>query len=80
MIKPAPSIKNPPSHMNPEAESVWSHVVRHFADEIYEPKTLRDQWEKAKGHFHRICKLKGIDPYNKYEKAAEALDRLARKI
>lgn len=79
-MKPAPSTKNPPSHMNPAAADVWRHVVRRYADEIYEPKTLREQWEKAKSHFHRLCKLRGIQPYNKYHQAAVRVERLLRRL
>ena len=69
-MKPAPSIRNPPSHMNRKASGVWEHVLKRYADEIYEPKTLREQWAKAKNHFVRICGLRGIEPYQKYSKAA----------
>ena len=79
-MKPAPSIKNPPSHMNPRASGIWKHVVRRYADEIYEPKTLREQWEKAKSHFHRLCNLRGVEPYQRYHKAAAQIERLFRRL
>jgi hypothetical protein len=62
-MKRAPSYKNPPSAMNPDAMDVWRHVVKHYADDIYESKAMRDQWRKAKSHFERACSLKGIPPY-----------------
>ena len=79
-MKPTPSFRNPPEHMNPEASDIWRHTVSRYADGIYESKNLREQWEKAKSHFERLCKLKGIDPYNGYHKAAARLGRLLRRL
>lgn len=79
-MKPAPSMNNTPSHMNPEASDIWEHVVKRYADEVYEPKTLREQWEKAKSHFHRLCEMKGVEPYKRYHQAAARLERLARRL
>ena len=79
-MKMAPSTKNPPEYLSRGAEHLWEYTLKHYADDIYEPKTLREQWAKAKGHFHRICSLKGVEPYNKYERAAAALERLARRL
>ncbi len=62
-MKRAPSYKNPPSAINPGALEVWRYVVKHFADDIYESKSMRDQWKKAKSHFERLCRKKDILPY-----------------
>lgn len=63
-MKKAPSYKNPPSSINPEAVELWKDVLRKFADDIYESKSLTDQWKKAKSHFERTCSKKGISPYS----------------
>lgn len=63
-MKKAPSYKNPPSSLNPSAEGVWKRVLRKFADDIYESKSLTDQWRKAKAHFERACHKEGIPPYS----------------
>ena len=79
-MKPAPSFKNPPEHMNPDANDIWRHTVSVYADGIYQSKNLREQWEKARSHFERLCKLKGVAPYNNYHKAAARLERLLRSL
>jgi len=43
-MKPAPSYKNPPNALNPDASSVWRYTVKHYADSIYESKDLTTQW------------------------------------
>lgn len=75
-MKPAPSYKNPPEYMNPDAQDIWRHAVRRYADDIYESKSLRDQWKKAVSHFTRLCNLRGVQPYNSYHKAAAQLKHL----
>lgn len=79
-MKPAPSYKNPPEHMNPEARDIWRYTVKRYADDVYQSKNLREQWEKAKSHFTRLCKLKGVTPYNSYRKAAAQLEHLLRRL
>jgi len=62
-MKRAPSYKNPPAAINEAAMDVWRWVVKHYADDIYESKSMRDQWRKAKSHFERICAKRGVPPY-----------------
>lgn len=78
-MKPAPSFNNTPEYMNPEAADVWEHVVKRYADDIYESKNLREQWDKAKSHFARLCRLQEIEPYSKYHQAYARLERLLRR-
>ena len=63
-MKRAPSYKNSPSAIDPAATDIWRWVVKHYADDIYESKSMRDQWRKAKSHFERTCAKKGITPYS----------------
>jgi hypothetical protein len=87
-MKRAPSYKNTPSSMNPAALDVWKWVVKHFADDIYESKSMRDQWRKAKSHFERVCTARKISPYVPAETGqtlrlvalASRLERLARSL
>lgn len=80
-MKPAPSYKNPPERLNPEAMDLWRRTVRRYADDIYASKNLREQWEKAKSHFERQCRLKGVSPYtNGFHRAAARLERLIRRF
>lgn len=87
-MKRAPSYKNPPSSMNPMAIDVWKWVVKHFADDIYESKSMRDQWRKAKSHFERVCTARGVSPYLGTEDSqtlrlvalASRLERFARSL
>lgn len=79
-MKRAPSYRNHPSAMNPGAEDVWRYVVKHYADDIYESKAMRDQWRKAKSHFERMCASKGIAPYEPFAALATRIERLARSL
>lgn len=65
-MKTAPSYKNAPSAINEAAWDVWRWVVKHYADDIYESKSMRDQWRKAKSHFERTCVKRGVPPYAPY--------------
>jgi len=62
-VKNTPSPNNAPARLNPEAESIWRNVCKKYADDIYDAKTVRRQWAKARAHFERICGLKGVSPY-----------------
>lgn len=82
-MKRAPSYKNQPSSMNPAAEEVWRYVVKHYADDIYESKSMRDQWKKAKSHFERMSAQRGVTPYVQSASLlsiAARLERLARRL
>ena len=79
-MKSAPSYANTPEYMNPDARDVWRHTVRRYADDIYESKNLREQWETARSHFTRLCRLREVQPYNNYHKAAAQLERLLRRL
>jgi len=78
-MKKAPSYKNPPSSMNPDAENIWRSVLRKFSDDIYESKSLIDQWKKAKAHFERSCRKLGVPPYSLVS-LAQRLQQLTRKL
>jgi hypothetical protein len=81
-MKTAPSLKNPPSAMNPDAQSIWEHVIKKYADHIYDSKALREQWATARRLFERTCKQSDIPPYveetDKHIHWANALERIAR--
>lgn len=81
-MKTAPSLKNPPSSMNPTALNVWKRVVKKYADQIYDSKALREQWATARRLFERSCRQEGIPPYtedtDKHTHWANALERIAR--
>jgi len=80
-MKPAPSYKNTPSSLNPDAYSVWRYTVKHYADSIYESKDLTTQWTVAKNNFERLCRIRNIAPYaNKLEALANRLAQLAENI
>lgn len=79
-MKRAPSYKNAPSAMNPAAMDIWKFVVKRYADDIYESKSMRDQWRKAKSHFGRVCAQKGISPYEPLTGLAVRLERLSRSL
>jgi hypothetical protein len=82
-MKRAPSYKNPPAAINEAAMDIWRWVVKHYADDIYESKAMRDQWRKAKSHFERICSTKGIPPYAQEASLmalAARIERLARRL
>ena len=79
-MKPAPSLKNLPENIHPDAKDVWAHIVRKYADDIYESKNLREQWEKAKRHFERLCRLREVTPYDTDRAAAARIDSLLRKL
>lgn len=79
-MKRAPSYKNPPASMNPAAMDIWRYVVKHYADDIYESKSMRDQWKKAKSHFERTCASKSVHPYEPLTALVLRLERLARSL
>lgn len=79
-MKSAPSSKNLPNNINPEATDLWKDVCYHYSDSIYEPKSVANQWNVAKSHFERKCRIEGITPYNKLEAWASALEKIARGL
>ena len=79
-MKPSPSISNPPDHMNPMASDIWSFVCRRYSSDVYESKTLREQWKTALNHFHRLCSIKRVEPYLKYSKASTRLSKVIRDV
>lgn len=81
-MKHSPSIKNPPSAINPDAIRIWEGVVREHADDIYESKNSRVQWTKAKYFFEKLCRKERIEPYvdGPLTSLASRLNRIARKL
>lgn len=77
-MKRAPSFRNSPSQMNPKAEDLWREILKKYADDIYESKSMRDQWRKAKSHFERVCKLRKVAPYVQEETLLNIATRLAK--
>jgi len=79
-MKRAPSYKNEPSAINPEAVGLWRLVVKKYADDIYESKSMRDQWRKAKSHFERHCAKQGVVPYATLSSLVTRLEQIARRL
>lgn len=79
-MKPSPSYKNTPDAMNPAALYLWKEVIKKFADDIYESKSLVEQWRSAKSHFERACSRNKIKPYDPLMAMVKRLVVLSRRL